>query len=142
MEFLPVGQYTVEITAPGFSKFEQAGIVIAAIQSTRVDATLYPGGLTESLEVRGGAPLVNTNNAEVATTVESTLISELPIVNRNVYTLLDITPGVQQNSNQVGLGLPEQHTSMNGGGSRILSFGQGRASNNVRPRPSNRRSDG
>jgi len=115
MEFLPVGQYRVEIAAPGFSQFEQTGIVIAAIQSTRVDATLNPGGLTESFEVTGAAPPVNTNNAEVDTTVEHTLITELPIVNRNVYTLLDITPGVQQNSNQVGLGLPEQHTSMNGG---------------------------
>ena len=115
MEFLPVGQYTVEITAPGFTKFEQTSIVLVAIQSTRVDATLNPGGLTESFEVTAAAPLVNTNNAEVATTVENTLITELPIVNRNVYTLLDITPGVQQNSNQVGLGLPEQHTSMNGG---------------------------
>ena len=82
MEFLPVGQYTVEIAAPGFSKFEQTSVVLAAIQSTRVDATLNPGGLTESLQVVGAAPLVNTNNAEVATTVESTLISELDLLLR------------------------------------------------------------
>src|SRR5208337_5026808 len=115
MEFLPVGPYAVEITAPGFSKLEQTGIVLVATQSTKVDATLNPGSVTESAKVTGTAPLINTSNAEVGTTVENVQVTELPIVNRNVYTLLDITPGVQQNSNQVGLGLPEQHTSMNGG---------------------------
>src|SRR5271166_1474952 len=115
MEFLPVGPYAVEITAPGFSKLEQTGIVLVATQSTKVDAALNPGSVTASVKVTGAAPLINTNNAEVGTTVENIQITELPIVNRNVYTLLDITPGVQQNSNQVGLGLPEQHTSMNGG---------------------------
>src|SRR5271165_1450495 len=115
MEFLPVGPYAVEITAPGFSKLEQTGIVLVATQSTKVDAALNPGSVTASVKVTGAAPLINTNNAEVGTTVENIQVTELPIVNRNVYTLLDITPGVQQNSNQVGLGLPEQHTSMNGG---------------------------
>src|SRR5271165_7107445 len=115
IEFLPAGQYMVDITASGFSKFEEPNIVVLATQSTRVDATLNPGGVTSSIEVKGAAPLVNTSSAEVGTTIENVQITELPIVNRNVYTLLNIVPGVQQNSNQVGLGLPEQHTSMNGG---------------------------
>ncbi len=115
LEFLPAGQYMVEITAPGFSKFEETSIVVVATQSTRVDAALNPGGVTNSIEVKGATPLINTNDAEVGATVENIQITELPIVNRNVYTLLNIVPGVQQNSNQVGLGLPEQHTSIDGG---------------------------
>ncbi len=115
IEFLPAGQYAVGITASGFSTFEATSIVVLATQSTRVDAALSPRGVINSIEVKSAAPLVNTNSAEVGTTIENVQITELPIVNRNVYTLLNIVPGVQQNSNQVGLGLPEQHTSMNGG---------------------------
>jgi len=70
--------------------------------------------VANSIEVKGAAPLINTDDPEVGATVENIQISELPIVNRNAYTLLNIVPGVQQNSNQVGLGLPEQHTSING----------------------------
>src|SRR5208337_1134962 len=39
--FLPAGQYAVDITAPGFSSFEETSIVLAT-QNTRVDAALSP----------------------------------------------------------------------------------------------------
>src|SRR5208283_4908312 len=81
MEFLPAGQYTVDITAPGFSRFEETSIVVVATQSTRVDAPLNPAGVTNSIEVKGATPLINTNNAEVGTTVENIQVTELPIVN-------------------------------------------------------------
>lgn len=115
LDMMPAGQFTVEINAASFPKFEKTSVVVIATQSTRVDATLSPAGVAANFEVESTAPLINTDNAEVGTTVEHLQITELPIVNRNVYTLLNISPGVQQNSNQVGLGLPEQHTSMNGG---------------------------
>ena len=51
--------------------------------------------------------------------------SSLPLVDRNVYSLLDLTPGVQSNNNGVAaastgtsslvLGYPEQRTLINGG---------------------------
>ena len=115
LDLLPPGQFTLEVTAASFPKFVKTSVVVVATQSTRVDATLSVPGVASTFEVESTAPLINTDNAEVGTTVEHLQITELPIVNRNVYTLLNISPGVQQNSNQVGLGLPEQHTSMNGG---------------------------
>jgi len=59
MEFLPAGQHTVDIIAPGFSKFEETSIVGVAAQSTRVDAAPNPGSVSNSIEVKGAAPLRN-----------------------------------------------------------------------------------
>jgi len=116
IEFLPIGSYTVEVTAQGFSKSVQKGIVLEINQSARLDATMKPGAVQEVVEVTSAAPLVNTSNAEVGQTVQNVQIQSLPLVNRNVYTLLDITPGVQSNSTTgMTLGYPEQKALINGG---------------------------
>jgi hypothetical protein len=69
MELMPIGQYRVQTSAPGFSKFIQNGVVLAATQSARVDAVLKAGNVSQQVEVTAAAPLVNTNNAEMGTTV-------------------------------------------------------------------------
>ena len=58
-------------------------------------------------------------------TIDDVAIQSLPMVDRNTYSLLDLTPGVQSNNNGVasasittsslGLGFPEQRTLINGG---------------------------
>jgi len=49
-------------------------------------------------------PLVNTSSPELGRTIENAEITNLPLVNRNVYSLLDITPGVERNDNSIVLG--------------------------------------
>ncbi len=116
IEFLPVGSYTISVAAQGFNKYVQKGIVLGINQIARIDATMKIGALTESVEVTSAAPLVNTSSAEIGQTVENVQIQALPLVGRNVYTLLDITPGVQQNTTTgLTLGYPEQKTLINGG---------------------------
>jgi hypothetical protein len=71
------------------------------------------------------SPAINTSTPEIGRTIQSAEISSLPLVERNVYTLLDLTPGVQSNNNGVAtastgtstfiLGYPEQRTLINGG---------------------------
>ena len=115
IEFLPVGEYSVEVSAAGFRKVVRKNIVLQVDQTARVDVGLSVGQTTESVEVTAAPPLVNTSNVELGRTVENKEIVELPIVNRNVYTLLDLTPGVQRNDNSIVLGYPEQRTLINGG---------------------------
>ena len=65
------------------------------------------------------------STSEVSKTIDAAAIQSLPLVDRNVYTLLDLTPGVQSNNNGVAsassgtstlvLGFPEQRTLINGG---------------------------
>jgi hypothetical protein len=115
MEFMPVGEYNVEVSAKGFKKSLQKGIVLQINVPARVDVQLEVGSITESVEVAGVAPAVNTENAQIGRTVENAEITTLPIVGRNVYTLLSLTPGVSSNANSIVLGYPEQRTTINGG---------------------------
>jgi hypothetical protein len=114
-DFLPIGEYSVEMTATGFKKFVQRGVVLEINVTARVDVTLDVGTLSEEIEITGAAPLVNTANAQIGRSVENAEITTLPIVGRNVYTLLSLTPGVTSNANSIVLGYPEQRTMINGG---------------------------
>lgn len=126
IEFLPVGNYVVEVTATsGFKKAFRAGIVLRVNDTARVDVPLEVGSVSEEITVTTEPPEVNTSNAELGRTIQSQEIENLPLVERNVYTLLDLTPGVQSNNSgeatasvttsNLSLGFPEQRTLINGG---------------------------
>src|SRR5262245_32933230 len=56
-EFLPIGEYSVEMTATGFKKFVQKGVVLEVNVAARVDSTLDVGTLAEEVEITGAAPV-------------------------------------------------------------------------------------
>jgi hypothetical protein len=115
IDFLLTGNYSVTVSANGFKKFLQRGLQLNAGAPVTVDVSMSTGDISEEIQVNSGAPLVNTVNAEVGTTVDKTQMIELPLVNRNAYQLLDLTPGVQTNSNVQSFGGPAQVTLINGG---------------------------
>ncbi len=125
LDFLPIGRYSVEVVLSGFKTVSRSGIVLNVNDTVKLDVSLEVGGLTETITVEGETPVVNTATADISKTVEAKQIESLPIVDRNVYSLLDITPGVQSNNNGVAsasvgtsnltLGFPEQRTLINGG---------------------------
>ena len=126
LEFLPVGKYVLEVTTTGFKKSYLNDIVLKVNDTTRVDVSLTVGQVSETVTIAESAsPAINTSTAEIGRTIESAEITALPLVERNVYTLLDLTPGVQSNNNGVAtastgtstfiLGYPEQRTLINGG---------------------------
>ncbi|PYS23153.1 MAG: TonB-dependent receptor [Acidobacteria bacterium] len=126
LEFLPVGKYSIEVTYTGFKKALVSDIVLQVNDTTRVDVALSVGQVNETVTISEiSTPAVNTTTTEIARTIQSAEITSLPLVERNVYTLLDLTPGVQSNNNGVAaastgtssliLGFPEQRTLINGG---------------------------
>src|SRR5204863_8781081 len=119
------GKYTVEVTLSGFKTATRSGIVLNVNDTARVDAALGVGGVAETVTVEAATADVNTSTSEVSKTIDAAAIESLPIVDRNVYTLLDLTPGVQSNNNGIAsassgtstlvLGFPEQRTIINCG---------------------------
>lgn len=119
-DLLPPGNYSIAVVAVGFQKYVQAGIMLKPGESGRVDVKLSPGSVNQVVEVTADATSVNTINAEIGQTVDMHQIQELPLVNREAYGLLDLTPGVQTNSGNgttpnISFGAPTQVTTINGG---------------------------
>ncbi len=115
MAFLPPGTYEVQAATSGFRTFVQTGVVLQVGQFARVDAHLEIGEAASTIRVEASAPLVNTSDATVGQTVTAEQVTTLPLVNRNAYSLLTLTPGVQSTANAIALGFPAQRTFINGG---------------------------
>ncbi len=126
IELLPVGNYAIEVTASaGFKKARQGGIVLTVNETVRSDIALEVGGVNEEVTISTTPPEVNTSSAELGRTIQTQEIENLPLVERNVFALLDLTPGVQSNNAGISntaqgnlqstLGFPEQRTLINGG---------------------------
>jgi hypothetical protein len=114
IQFLPVGTYRVEAEAPGFKRFVQTGIVLEVDRNARIDPVLEVGAVTESIHVTADAPLVDTTRVALGQTVTNTEILNLPLVGRDVYGLLSVTPGVQNNESTNAFGPPGQQVSVYG----------------------------
>lgn len=119
-EFLPVGPYAVKVDYTGFQEYVQTGIVLAAAQEAGVDFSLHPGAETSVVEVTAQVPLVNLGNSTLGSTIDNREVDNLPIVDRNAYTLLGLVPGVQQTSNENSIGLPMEHVIINGGSDNMV----------------------
>jgi hypothetical protein len=114
LRLLPVGDYKLEITLPGFKAFSQTGIRIEVGRNARIDATIEAGGVEETVSVIADATLVETSSSALSRTVGQNEVLNLPLVNRDIYSLLSITGGVSSNEASNSLGAPEQLTTING----------------------------
>jgi hypothetical protein len=135
IQYLPVGNYTVSASATGFKSFVQQNLVVTVDQTISLNITLPVGTATQTITVTEAPPLVDTSTAELGRTVSPAEIVGLPLVNRNAYAQLSLTPGVMANSasqqsNANGtpnfvIGLPSTDVQVNGsidGGNPEVSF--------------------
>lgn len=91
---LPPGIYSIEVKFPGFKVARRSGVRLTVGQVARLDFSLQLGELTESVEVVGTAPLLETETASLGQVVESKLIADLPLNGRNFLQLARLTAGV------------------------------------------------
>jgi hypothetical protein len=90
---LAPGSYKVTVEATGFSK-AQADITLLTAQTLSVPITLKLGSVSESVSVSAEAPVVDTADSRTQLTLENQAVAELPIVGRNLVTLVTMAPGV------------------------------------------------
>ena len=93
--FLPVGRYSLTITASGFKEQTESGIELTAGQSVRRTYALEIGSLTEKVTVTAGKPLVNTVNAEQLFSHGTLEVREMPLARRDWTNLLNVGTGVE-----------------------------------------------
>jgi hypothetical protein len=95
-----VGNYLVRVDQPGFKKYLRKGVTVDLNEVVGLDIALQVGTATETVEVTGAAPLVDTTSTQMGAVVGERAVSELPLAQRDAYQLLQLQPGVQS---QVGL---------------------------------------
>jgi hypothetical protein len=99
IDYLPVGKYKVESDATGFKHFIQENISLDVDQTLTVGIALAIGAASETVTVETAPPTINTSNAVLGVTLEREEIVGLPLVNRNIYSEVSLTPGVMANNN-------------------------------------------
>src|SRR5690349_10977007 len=92
--FVAVGTYTLKISLPGFKTYESRSIPLGAAQNVRRTYTLEVGAVTDNVTVTGEAPLVNTVSPEQRLSLDTLEVNNLPMVNRNVTSILDVASGL------------------------------------------------
>src|SRR4030095_14103037 len=92
---VPNGTYTITVSAPNFKKTVIQNVKVDAGQVATATATLEPGGANEQIVVTGGGEILQTETANVATTITGKQITELPFVTRDALQLVLTLPGVQ-----------------------------------------------
>ena len=95
---LPPATYRLTIRAKGFEAYQQSGIVLDAGQSASQNVSLTIGAETQSIVVTAAASALNTDNSNVAASIDSKEIVELPLNVRNVYGLATLNSAVGNTS--------------------------------------------
>ncbi len=91
---VPRGTYTMTVEAAGFQKHSRSAFTLEVQQQATIDVELQVGQITTSIEVAGTAPLLNTTSANLGQVIDNRYIDTLPLINRNVFLLTYLTPGV------------------------------------------------
>jgi Carboxypeptidase regulatory-like domain len=134
---LSLGKYRLTVTKSGFRSQVYSDVVVQAAQTTDIKATLKVGAINETVEVSGGtAPLVETTDNSIGTTVDMKQIEDLPIQGRDLTQLSFIVPGY--NGTWDGLPSIAQGNNIDGviGSTSRMKF-TGNAEPNVMPRLEN-----
>jgi len=103
---LPVGNYGVKVTAPGFQTSVYSTFTLVLNQTARVDVQMKVGKVGESIEVSGEAPVLQTESTEVSTLIDSGTVTSVPLAGRNYLQLALLAPGTTTN-NPRGINEPQ-----------------------------------
>jgi hypothetical protein len=90
---LAPGNYSVTASAAGFAKSE-ADVTLLTEQTLNQPITLKVGTISEAVSVSAETPVVDTSDSRNQLTLTNNAVAQLPIVGRNLVTLVTLAPGV------------------------------------------------
>jgi hypothetical protein len=105
---LTPGGYRIEASLQGFQTANVDGVRLTAGATARIDVTLSPGAIAESVNVVATQSLVQTEDAKVTTNISNEMIDKLPLVvggaMRSVFDLVSTVPEAKGSGSTVALG--------------------------------------
>ena len=91
--YLVPGSYSVKAELQGFKTVQQSDVLLRLSQTADVPMTMQVGGVTETVDVQGSTPVVDTTSTTIGASLDSALLERVPIGRRFSDTLY-IAPGV------------------------------------------------
>jgi len=85
--------YTVSVVGKGFNTAVQDNVAVMADAGVKVNIGLKVGQVTETVQVTSATPLLKTDRADVATTLDTRQVTDTPVANRNFSDLELLMPG-------------------------------------------------
>jgi Carboxypeptidase regulatory-like domain len=92
--WLPVGQYEVAVTKPGFQEAIRGGIQLVVGEEASVDLKLQVSAVRAEVKVTEDAPIVSTATRDISGLVGEQQVKDLPLNGRSYDLLLPLNPGV------------------------------------------------
>jgi len=94
IRFLQIGNYKLTTEASGFAAATYGPFVLETAQDAKIEVKLGLSSQQQKLSVEAGvAPLLNTENPTLATTLDTRAIDNMPLVGRNIVALTMFLPG-------------------------------------------------
>ena len=100
---LQPGTYSVTISAAGFEPYKSVDVTVQVGLLTTIDARMQVGSTSQTVEVSGTSPLLNTTNPDFAGIIDQKILHDLPVSNYRWSSYALLTPGVVNDSNGYGL---------------------------------------
>ena len=136
---LPAGTYEITVKSTGFKAFHVASIPITVAQVLTITPKLEPGAVTEEVQVQANQIQdVDLETSQVSNLVDQKQIVSLPLITRDPYSLVLLSPGTSQtdsahggftvngardrNNNFLLDGADNNDTSVPGGGFGLLAI--------------------
>jgi len=89
------GRYRLDAERSGFKRFQQPNVELQTGETTTVNIALVVGELAESVTVSSEVATLRTETGAIGTTVSTQVMNELPLIGRNPYVFLTLSPGIQ-----------------------------------------------
>src|SRR3954467_4825131 len=108
LTFLPVGNYNIVAENQGFKRSSVGPFGLEVNQIARIDFKMEIGELTQTVEVTGAAPILQTESTATGDAINSAKLTSIPLNGRNFSTLTLLIPGAISTSPTVMSPVSEQ----------------------------------
>ena len=90
---LPLGSYGIRVEAKGFQSAVHPPVLLEMNQTARVNFSMTLGQVSETIQVTGQAPLLQSEATQVSTIINAAAEVALPLATRNYVQLTLLAPG-------------------------------------------------
>ena len=87
------GEYSLKVELNGFRTAVQEKLPVAVDTTQKLDMTMQIGAVSETIDVAGTSPIINTSDASLGNTISAIQIQQLPLEARNPVGLLSLQAG-------------------------------------------------